>query len=110
MQRHYRRDVVCPAGINYRAIMIEFGLRKFAIFRLDAAPFDTESIVIETQFCKHLDVLRKQVVVIARVATGFLTHRVWSMFPIPPVVVPVATFNLVGRSGCSPGKSFWKCV
>ena len=48
MQRHYRRDVVCPAGINYRAIMIEFGLRKFAVFRLDAAPFDTESIVVET--------------------------------------------------------------
>ena len=110
MQCHYWRDVVCTTGIDYRAIMIELGLRKFAVFRLDAAPFDTKSVIIETQFCKHLDVLRKQVVVIARVATGFLAHRVWSMLPIPPVVVPVATFNLVGRSGRSPGETFWKCV
>lgn len=42
--------------------------------------------------------------VIARITARLHTRRTRSMLPFPPIVVPIATFNLMGRGRGTPGE------
>ena len=105
MQRHNRCDVVFVTCFQNFSVVIDLGLRKLSVFRLDATPLNAEAIVVETQFGEHRNVLWIQVVVIAGVSAWLFHTRTNAVLPIPPIVIPVVAFHLVGSRRSTPCKS-----
>ena len=105
MQCDDRCDVVFVTGFQNFSVVIDLGLRKLSVFRLDATPLHAEAIVVKTQLGEHRNVLWIQVVVIAGVSAWLFHARTNTMLPIPPIVIPVVAFHLVGGRCSTPSKS-----
>ena len=105
MQCNNRCDVVFVTCFQNFSVVIDLGLRKLSVFRLDATPLHAEAIVIETQLGEHRNVLWKKVVVIAGVTAWLFCTCANAMFPFPPVVIPVVALHLVGCRCSTPSKS-----
>jgi hypothetical protein len=104
----HRQDAVLVAGGSHPAVVIERHQRELAVLRLDAAPLEREAVRGEPQPGDQSDVFGVAVEGVAGVAAhvgtaggGVVLHR-------PPVVVDVATLDLMGGGGCPPEESVGK--
>lgn len=95
-------DAVKTAALDHASIVIEGVCRELAVFGFDAAPLDAEAIVVEAEFGEHLDVLRITVKVIAGIAAGLGADCARAVLPIPPIVIRVTAFNLMGGGRGAP--------
>jgi hypothetical protein len=88
--------------------MIKSSDRKLSWLGFDTRPLDRKSIVVETECRTEGNIRVIQVELVHRVATWFFAGGIRSVLPRPPIVVPVAPFDLM-RSRCgTPSKTLWK--
>src|SRR5205085_7755577 len=103
MERDDRIDTSGEQRLAQRAVARDRGGRPLPFLGLDAAPLDRESVVVEPEVTTQRDVVRPAVPGVAAVTARFLATRPGRVLPLPPVVVPVATLDLVrGRGGAPP--------
>src|SRR5262249_61961934 len=76
--------------------------RGLACFRLDARPLDREPVRAEPEVAHQRDVVGVAVVAVAAVAGRIGARRAGPVLELPPVVVPVAAFDLVRGTGDTP--------
>ncbi len=80
--------------------MVEARSRPLAFFRLYPAPLDREPVRTETECLHHVEILGPAVPAVARIAARLDTTGARCVLEDPPVVVDVATLDLVsGGSG-----------
>ena len=85
-------------------VVLERGQRELALGGLDAAPLEREAIGAHPDVGHQLHVLAPTGEGVARVTTRFECARLGIVLPGPPVVVDVASFDLVRRRGDTPEK------
>ena len=105
MEGDDRRDAVLPAGGALAAVVVEGGGREQAFFRLDPGPLDAEAIGVEAELGEEGDVVAVPVVLVAGVAARLRARRAFGVLEGPPVAVPVAALDLMGRGGGAPHES-----
>src|ERR1700688_2587967 len=83
--------------------MAELARVELALGGLDARPLDREAVRVLLHLAEQREILAVSVVVVAgdsgRVTVGNPTRL---LFELPPVVVAVITFDLVGGAGGAP--------
>src|SRR5437660_6179893 len=108
MVRHDGVDAVVAARVDHAPVVIEGVAGELTVLGLDARPLDREPVRAEAELGQQRDVLRVPPEVVARV-TGWLgAARSRRVLPRPPVVVPVAAFDLVRGSRRAPQEAVWK--
>ena len=82
---------------------------KDPFFWLDTAPFYRQAMGIVAHLSHEIKVaLGIAPPVACQPAAMLMPDRPWLLFKGPPVVVGVASLNLVGRTGRAPEESRWK--
>src|SRR5207302_11112028 len=98
---HRHQAVLVTAGTD-PPIVVEGGEGPLAPLGLDTAPLQREAVGVEAEAGQHGDVLGIAVVLVAGVTARLDAAGAGLVLPDPPVVVPVATLDLVGGRGGSP--------
>src|SRR3954470_15613119 len=102
MERDHRLQAEREERLTDAPVVIEGGSGELARLGLDAAPLDRESVRTEAELTAQRHVLGPAVPGVAGVAARFAAPRCRGVLPLPPVVVPVATLDLMGRGGGPP--------
>ncbi len=106
VERHDRSHALLVALGDDAPVVVEGGARELAVLGLDARPLDREAIGAEAELAHEADVLRVAVVAVAAVARRLDAGRAGLVLERPPVVVPVAAFDLVRGRCCAPHEVF----
>src|SRR5271169_333765 len=104
MERHRRRDLVLVTACEDAAVVVEHGARELAGLRLDASPFDRETVTVEAELREHRNVVRIAMVLVASVARRLDERRAGRMLEQPEIGIDVVTLDLVSGSCSSPKK------
>ena len=96
------------AGRRHPPVVVQGHERELALLGLDAAPLEGESVGTETQVGDQGDVLGIPIERIAGVAAHIDAAGSGVVLELPPVVVHVAAFDLVGSRGRAPQEAVGK--
>src|SRR5690606_4037810 len=102
VERHDRVDPGLEERLALPGVVVERRRAVLAVLRLDAAPLDREAVVGEPEVSDDRHVLPPAVPAVAGVAARLAAPGAGRVLPAPPVVVPAATLDLVGRGGGPP--------
>src|SRR5262245_34312832 len=108
VERHYGEQLPVATGSDHACVVVERGVRELAVLGLDARPLEREAVRAKAQLAQELEVAGIPEPVIARVARGLLALRLRRVLPRPPVVVPVAPFDLVRGRRRAPDEPLGK--
>ncbi len=101
-------EAVLVARGEHAPVVVERVDGELARFGLDAGPLEREPVRGESEVGEERDVFRVAPEVVARVAGDVDARRRRIVFPHPPVVVPVASFDLVRSRGRAPDETVGK--
>ncbi len=90
------------ARSQHPGIMVERSLREHAGFWLDARPFDAETIAVEPDHLRDVEVFFIAMIAVAGVAGRLLEDRVRQVFEQPAIGIDVVAFALVRGNGGAP--------
>ncbi len=108
MERDDRLDALVEQCPPERDVVADRRGRPLALLRFDAAPFDREAVAREPEVTHQRDVVGPAVPRVARITARLGAPRTAGVLPLPPVVVPVPAFDLVGRGGRPPREAVGK--
>ena len=100
MQSDDRRYIFTDKRINDLMVMTDGIFIKGAFARLDAAPLYREAVGVVGKFLGEAEILIEQFVMTYRLAGSL--RQAAGLFPLPPVVMDVAAFDLMARGGRAP--------
>src|SRR5690349_14553064 len=110
MERDDRREPAREGRVAHAAVVVERRLRELAVLGLDPAPLEREAIGVEAEAREPIQIVGVAMVVIAGVAARLAAGRALGVLPRPPVVVPVAAFDLMSGGGRAPDEARRKAV
>ena len=87
---------------DHPAVVVERGGRELALLGFDARPLEREPVRAEAEPGQQVEVGRVAPEVVAGVARHLVARGARRVLPRPPVVVPVAALDLMGRGGRAP--------
>jgi len=102
VEGHDRFDAVLATMRTDPPVVLESDGGPFTLGRLDAAPFERESVGAQPEVGHEVDVLGPAVKGVTGVPARFDAARPGVVLPSPPVVVHVRPFDLVGSGGHTP--------
>jgi hypothetical protein len=102
VERQHRRDAAGPQGEALPAVVVDGRGRPLARLGLDAAPLGREAVRAQPEVGDEGEVLVRAVPRVAGVARRLGAGGALGVLPGPPVVVPVAALDLVGRGRGAP--------
>ncbi len=105
VERHHRGDVPLAQCGADAAVVVKSGQREFPLCRFDPTPLEREAVGAEAHVRHQLDVLLPPEQRVTGVAARSVAARVRVVLPLPPVVVDVAAFDLMGRGRRAPEES-----
>src|SRR5436305_5373786 len=85
--------------------MVQRGDGKMAALRLDAGPFDGESIRVQAEARQQADVFLEAMVMVAGVERGLGEQRGFYVLQNPEIAVDVIAFHLMGGGRRAPEES-----
>ena len=97
-----------PAPRALPAIVLQCGDRPLVLFGLDPTPLDREPVGVEAQGREQVEIIRPPVPRVTRIAAGYRTWGPGRVLELPPIVVGVATLDLVGGGRRTPEESIGK--
>src|SRR5664279_3342216 len=95
-------DAVLVAGGGHPSVVVEGDVGELPVLRLDATPLEGEPVRAEPEPGDEGDVLGVPVERVARIAAHVDAARGRIVLHLPPVVVDVAPFDLMGGGGRAP--------
>ena len=102
VERHDRLHALFVAFGEHPPVVVERGDRELAVLGLDPRPLDREAVGAEAVIAHERDVVGVAVVAVGAVARRLDARGVGPVLERPPVVVPVAAFDLMRGRGHAP--------